>query len=105
MRWYCYFRRPFPTRYCLARCQLANRSSILRFLFAVVKDFIKGLRKLIIRAIVLGMEKSYAKQKVKWAARREAMRKMLDSGASKADVARKFGIKPQRINQLFPRVP
>jgi hypothetical protein len=74
----------------------------MRLFFVFSKTFINPLRKYFLSDTVRPMM-NYAKQKTKWADRRAAMRKMLDAGATKADVARKYGVRPQRINQLFPR--
>lgn len=37
-----------------------------------------------------------------WAERRRKMRKMLDGGASKSEVARAFKVSPARMTALFP---
>jgi len=38
-----------------------------------------------------------------WASRKNEMRKMLRAGMSKADVARHFGVTPQRVGAMFAK--
>ena len=43
---------------------------------------------------------TYKQQMAKWKARRDSILRMVKSGVSQAEIARQFGIKRQRVNQI-----